>query len=66
VPSPVYQNVVNLIVGVPIWRHLIIVMDVAMWEHCTFDNEEIGCGKITTLPPLSLQMSCERSLLIVR
>jgi hypothetical protein len=36
-PSPIYQNMVNLIVDFPIWRHPSIFMDVAMWEHSTFD-----------------------------
>jgi hypothetical protein len=37
---------VNLIVGVPIWRCPSIFMNVAMLEHCTFDNEIFRCGKI--------------------
>jgi hypothetical protein len=35
-PSPVYQDMVNLIVGVPIWRCPSIFMNVAMREHCIF------------------------------
>jgi hypothetical protein len=45
-PSPVYQNMVNLIVGFPIWRRPSIFMDVAMWEHRTFDSEVFRFGKI--------------------
>jgi hypothetical protein len=41
-----YQNMVSQIVGFPIWILIIIFMDVAMWEHCTFDNEIFGCSKI--------------------
>jgi hypothetical protein len=37
--SPVLQNMVNLIVGFPMWRHPSIFMDVVMWEHRTFDSE---------------------------
>jgi hypothetical protein len=40
-PSPV-----NLIVGVLIRRHPSIFMNVAMWEHCSFDCEIFRCGKI--------------------
>jgi hypothetical protein len=43
-PSPVYQNMVILIVDVPIWRGQSIFMNVAMWEHRTFDNETFRCG----------------------
>jgi hypothetical protein len=32
-PSSVYQNMVNLIAGFPIWGRPSIFMDVAMWEH---------------------------------
>jgi hypothetical protein len=37
-PLPIYQNMVNLIVGFPIWRCPSIFMDPAMWEHHTFDS----------------------------
>jgi hypothetical protein len=30
----------------PIWRCPTTFMNVAMWEHCTFDNEIFRCGKI--------------------
>jgi hypothetical protein len=43
---PLYQNMVNLIVGFPIWRRSSIFMNIAKWEHCTFDNEIFRCGKI--------------------
>jgi hypothetical protein len=58
-PSPIYQDMVNLIVGVPIWRCPNIFMNVAMREHCTFDNEIFA--KFTTRAPLSLLISCKLS-----
>jgi hypothetical protein len=45
-PSPIYQNMINLIVGFPIWRRSSIFMDVAIWEHHTFDSGVFRCGKI--------------------
>jgi hypothetical protein len=45
-PSPFYQNMINLIVGFPIWRRKNIFIDVAMWEHLTFDCEIFRCGKV--------------------
>jgi hypothetical protein len=44
--SPVYQNKVNLIVGFPIWRCPSTFMDVAMWEHHTFDSEVFRCDQL--------------------
>jgi hypothetical protein len=44
-PSPIYQDMANLIVGVPIWRCPSMFKNVAMWEHRTFDNEIFRCGK---------------------
>jgi hypothetical protein len=37
--SPVYQNMVNLIVSLSISRCPNKFMSVTMWEHCTFDNQ---------------------------
>jgi hypothetical protein len=48
----------NLVVGVPIWRCPSMFMNVAMWEHCTFDNE-MFMAKFITLTPLSLLISCK-------
>jgi hypothetical protein len=45
-PSPVYQNMINLIVGFPIQRCPSIFMDFVMWEHRTFDCEIFRCGKV--------------------
>jgi hypothetical protein len=45
-PSPIYQNMVNLIVSFPIWRRPSIFMDVAMWEHHTFDSDVFRCGRV--------------------
>jgi hypothetical protein len=56
---------VNLIVGFPIWRRPSIFMDVAMWEHRTFDSEVFRCGKVYYLTPLSLLISCKLSFPIV-
>jgi hypothetical protein len=44
--SSAYQDMVNLTVGLPIWRRPGIFMDFAMWEHCTFDSEIFICGNI--------------------
>jgi hypothetical protein len=43
--SPIYQNMVNLIVGITIWRYPSIFMDIAMWDDHTFDCEIFRCGK---------------------
>jgi hypothetical protein len=40
------QNMVNLIVGFPIWRRPSIFKDAEMWEHHTFDCEIFRCGKV--------------------
>jgi hypothetical protein len=42
-PSPVYQNMVNLVVHLSVTR--CEFMNVTMWEHCTFDIKIFGCGK---------------------
>jgi hypothetical protein len=64
-PSPVYQNMVNLIVGFPIWRCPSIFMDVAMWENRTFDFGFLDVAKLTNLTPLSLLISCKLSFSII-
>jgi hypothetical protein len=56
---------VNLIVGFPVWRHPNIFMDVAMWEHRTFDSEVLDVAKFTNLTPLSLLISCKFAFPIV-
>jgi hypothetical protein len=63
--SPVYQNMVNLIVGVPIWRCPSIFVNVAMWEHCTVDNEILDVAKFTTLTPLSVLVLYKLSFPVV-
>jgi hypothetical protein len=46
-PSLIYQNMVNLIAGFPIRRRpSSIFMDVAMWEHRTFDSEVFTCVSV--------------------
>jgi hypothetical protein len=49
---------VNLIVGFPIWSRPCIFMNVAMWEHRTFDSV-LDVAKFTNLIPLSLLISCK-------
>jgi hypothetical protein len=44
-PSPIYQNMINLVVRVPIRRYPGKSMNVTMWEHHTFDSEYFGRGK---------------------
>jgi predicted small integral membrane protein len=59
-PLPIYENMVNLIVSFPIWRLLIIFMNVAMWEHRTFDSEVFRCAKILcklSFPIVGLKIS---------
>jgi hypothetical protein len=51
-PLPVYQNMVNLIVGFPIWRGPSIFLDVAMWKF-------LDVTKSTALTPLSVLFSCK-------
>jgi hypothetical protein len=59
---PVYQNMVNLIVGFPIWRPPNIFMDVVMWEYRTFEYMIFDVANVITLTPLSLIISCKFSL----
>jgi hypothetical protein len=40
-------------------------MNVGMWEHCAFDNENFRCGKCNTSTPLSLLISCKLSFPVV-
>jgi hypothetical protein len=32
--------------GFPIWERPIILMNIAMWEYCAYDNEIFRYGKI--------------------
>jgi hypothetical protein len=64
-PSPVYQDMVNPIVGVPIWRCPSKFMNVAMWEHLPLAMRFLDVAKFTTLTPLSLLISCKLSFQIV-
>jgi hypothetical protein len=48
-PVPVYQNMDKLIVGFPIWRRPGIFMDVAMWEHRTFDSVFLAVAKFNSI-----------------
>jgi hypothetical protein len=42
----IYQNMVNMIVGFPIWRRPSKFMNVTMLELCAFDCENFICGKV--------------------
>jgi hypothetical protein len=44
----------NHIVGFPFWRSVGTFMNVAIWEHCTFDNQIFRRVKCIILTPLSL------------
>jgi hypothetical protein len=48
-PSPIYQNMVNLIMGFPNRRRQSIFMDVVMWEHRTFDCEVLNVARFTNI-----------------
>jgi hypothetical protein len=45
-PSPVYQNMANLIVRLFIRRYPSEIMKLRMWDHRTFGNEIFGRGKL--------------------
>jgi hypothetical protein len=63
--SPVNQNMVDMIVYLPIRRCHSKFINVTMWEHCTFDSKFFDVTKFTTLTPLSLLTSCKLSFQIV-
>jgi hypothetical protein len=44
--SPIYQNMVNLVVHLSIRRRSSEFINVAVWEHHTFGNNIFGCGKV--------------------
>jgi hypothetical protein len=46
IPSPVYQNMVNLVVRLSVRRCTSEFIDVTMREYRTFDNKIFGCGKV--------------------
>jgi hypothetical protein len=62
--SPVYQNVVSLIVRLPIRRRPSNFVNVTMCKHRTFDRF-FYVAKLTTLTPLLLLISCKLSFPIV-
>jgi hypothetical protein len=45
-PPPIYQNVVNLVVRLPIRKYPNKFMNVTMWGHRTFDSKIFGCDKV--------------------
>jgi hypothetical protein len=63
-PSPVYQNMVNLIGVFPSGDVKAKFMNVTMWEHCIFDRF-LDAANFSTLTPLSLLISCKLSFPIV-
>jgi hypothetical protein len=59
IPAPIYQNMVNLIVGFPIRTHPSIFMDVMMWNIVPLAVRSLDVAKFTILTPLSLLISCK-------
>jgi hypothetical protein len=57
-PSPVYQNMVNLIVSLSIRRYPSRFINVMKWEHCTSDRF-LDVAKFTTQTLLSLLILCK-------
>jgi uncharacterized membrane protein len=54
--SPIYQNVINLVVHLSLKRGLGVFMNVTMKKHSTSDNKVLDVAKFTTL---TLLISCE-------
>jgi hypothetical protein len=50
---PIYYSMVNLVVRFSIGRCPSKFTNITVWELCIFDNKMFGCGKFTTLTPLS-------------
>jgi hypothetical protein len=63
-PSPIYQNMVNLVVRSPIRRCPSNIMNVTMWEHL-LTVRFLDVAKLTSLTPLSLLVVCRLSFPIV-
>jgi hypothetical protein len=55
-PSSVYQNVVNLLMGFHIYRRPIIFMNIAIRAHC-LTMRFLDVAKFTALVPLLLLIS---------
>jgi hypothetical protein len=53
-PSPILQNMINLIGRLFIRGRPSEFMNVTVWEHLTFDNKNLDVAIFTTLIPLSL------------
>jgi hypothetical protein len=64
-PSPVYQNVVNLMLCLSVIGCPSKFMNVVMWEHCTFVNLIFGCGQAYCHYPLSLLILCKISFPVI-
>jgi hypothetical protein len=48
-PSPIYQNMANLIVSLSIRRCPSKFMNVMMWDHRISANQIFGCGKVYSI-----------------
>jgi hypothetical protein len=64
-PSPVYQNMVNLIVGFPIWRRPSIFLNVACGNIVLLTLRFLDVAKFTNLTAISLLISCKLSFPII-
>jgi hypothetical protein len=63
-PSPIYQNVINLVKRLSVSRGLGVFTNAVMRERGAFDKF-LDVAKFTTLTPLSLLIWCELSFPIV-
>jgi hypothetical protein len=63
--SPIYQNVIDLVVRLSIRRGPGVFMDAAMGEHGALTTKLLDVAKFTTITPLSLLILCELSFPIV-
>jgi hypothetical protein len=63
--SPVYKNMVNLVVHLSIMRCQSKFINVTVWERHTFDNKIFGCGKIYYSDSVIITNSCKLSFPIV-
>jgi hypothetical protein len=64
-PSPVYQNMVNLIVNLSIRRHPNKFMNVTLWEHGKFVSQIFGRGKVYYSVPIIITSFMKLSFSIV-
>jgi hypothetical protein len=62
-PSPVYQNMANLVMGLPIGRCPSKFMNITMWEHRTFGSKIFGCGKVDYSDSIIISQGIKFSLI---